>query len=203
MKSAGLRRCWDRAAVYLPVLTMGLLALGSYWVLRSTAEPPPAAAPRAVRHEPDYFMRGFSVRSHQADGALRSELSGSQAQHYPDDDTTQVEQARLRAYGAKGLLTRAESERLTTNASQSEYLLEGRVKVERGGAIGADGQAQGVLRFEGEQLRVYENGQRIASDLPVELSRGGQRIQAQTLRYDDDTRVAELKGRVRALLSPR
>ena len=203
MKPVGLRRCWDRAAVYLPVLTMGLLALGSYWVLRSTTEPVPVAAPRAVTHAPDYFMLGFSVRSHQADGSLRSELSGQRAQHHPDDDTTEVEQARLRAYGAKGLLTRAEAERLRTNASQSEYLFEGRVKVERGAQVGADGKARPALRFEGEQLRVYEDGDRIASDLPVELRRGGDRIQAETLRYDDRTRVAELQGRVRAMLPPR
>ena len=46
---AQLRHGWDRAAVYLPVLTMGLLALGSYWILRSTPEPQAPAAQQIGR----------------------------------------------------------------------------------------------------------------------------------------------------------
>ena len=203
MKPTGWRLCWDRAAVYLPVLTMGLLALGSYWVLRSTTEPAPAAVQRAVTHAPDYFMRNFSVRSHHADGSLRSELSGTRAQHHPDDDTTEVEQARLRTFGDNGQLTLAQAERLRMHANRSEYLLEGGVKVERSGQTGADVKPQPGLRFEGEQLRIHEDGQRITSDLPVELRRDGDRINADTLRYDDNTRVAELQGRVRAQLAAR
>ncbi len=193
---AGLRRCWDRAAVYLPVLIMGGLALGSYWVLRSTTEPQPTAVLRTATHEPDYFMLDFSVRSHNADGSLRSELSGTRAQHHPDDDTTVVEQARLRAFSPQGLPTRAEAKRLSTDGRQSEYLLEGQVRVERGNG------AQAPLRFEGEQLRVSADGKYIASDLPVELRRNGNRVNAETLRYDDSTRVADLRGRVRAQMLP-
>ena len=71
---ARLHQGWDRAAVYLPVLTMGLLALGSYWILRSAPEPQAPALLRPATHEPDYFMRGFSVRSHGTDGALLLEI---------------------------------------------------------------------------------------------------------------------------------
>ena len=59
------------------------------------------------------------------------------------------------------------------------------------------------MRFKGEQLRVYDKNQRIASDLPVELTQGGNRATAETLRYDASTRVADLQGKVRAQFSPR
>jgi len=198
---ARLHRGWDRAAVYLPVLTMGLLALGSYWILRSAPEPQAPALLRPANHEPDYFMRGFSVRSHGTDGALLSELSGSQVRHYPDNDVIEIEQARLLAINSSGY-TRAEARLLSTDGQQSQYLLEGAVTAERHGSADKAGPASS-MHFAGEQLRVYAGGQRIASDLPVELTRNGNRATAQTLRYDNSTRVAELQGRVRAQLSAR
>ncbi len=198
MKLHQLRHGWDRAAVYLPVLTMGLLALGSYWVLRSTPGPQEPAPERPAAHEPDYSMRGFSVRSHGADGSLRSELAGSEARHYPDDDAIEVDQARMRSYGPQGRLTRATAQRLKTDGKQSEYRLEGHVIVERSGDAGGQ-----PMRLTGEQLRVYGEGRYLESDQPVELERGAHRATGDTLRYDDDTGVAELRGRVRAQLAPR
>lgn len=198
---ARLYQGWDRAAVYLPVLTMGLLALGSYWILRSAPEPQAPALLRPATHEPDYFMRGFSVRSHGTDGALLSELSGSQVRHYPDNDVIEIDQARLLALNGSGY-TRAEARLLSTDGQQSQYLLEGAVTVERHGSAGKAGP-ESSMHFAGEQLKVYAGGQRIASDLPVELTRNGNRATAQSLRYDNSTRVAELQGRVRAQLSAR
>lgn len=198
---ARLYQGWDRAAVYLPVLTMGLLALGSYWILRSAPEPQAPTLLRPATHEPDYFMRGFSVRSHGTDGALLSELSGSQVRHYPDNDVIEIDQARLLALNGSGY-TRAEARLLSTDGQQSQYLLEGAVTVERHGSAGKAGP-ESSMHFAGEQLRVYAGGQRIASDLPVELTRNGNRATAQSLRYDNSTGVAELQGRVRAQLSAR
>jgi lipopolysaccharide export system protein LptC len=193
-----LRQGWDRSAVYLPVLIMGLLALGSYWVLRSTPAPQQAAAPGPVLHEPDYTMIGFSVRSHATDGTLRNEVAGNEARHYPDNDEIEIDQARLRAYGAQGQLTRASAQRLRTDGRQSQYRLEGAVVVERSGT--ADGQ---LMRLQTEQLFVAGDGKRLWSEHPVELRRGPHRISADSLRYDSQRGVMELQGRVRAQLAPR
>ena len=49
----GLRHAWDRMSIYLPVLLMGLLALGTWWLVRNA---PPVSLPRVdkvERHEPD------------------------------------------------------------------------------------------------------------------------------------------------------
>ena len=40
-----LRRGWEGASVYLPVLLMGLLALGTWWLVRNAPHPLQAAAP--------------------------------------------------------------------------------------------------------------------------------------------------------------
>ena len=72
----GLRHAWDRLSIYLPVLLMGLLALGTWWLVRNAPqvqEPRPASAPR---HEPDYVMKGFSIQSFDASGRPAKRGSG-------------------------------------------------------------------------------------------------------------------------------
>ena len=61
----GIRRLLDRLALYLPAVLMALFALGSWWLVRSL--PSLLAEPKSkqVRHEPDYFLSGFSVKALQ------------------------------------------------------------------------------------------------------------------------------------------
>mgnify|MGYP003619097093 CR=1 FL=1 len=69
-----LRALWDRLTLYLPVLLMGVLAMATYWLVRSTptASTPEAAA--APQHQPDYeaMVRGM------LDMARRTEASYEQ-----------------------------------------------------------------------------------------------------------------------------
>jgi hypothetical protein len=57
-----LRQGWERFTLYLPILLMGLLALGTWWLVRNAPAPiTPAAAPSNT-YQPDYFMKVFSVK---------------------------------------------------------------------------------------------------------------------------------------------
>ena len=58
---ARLRRTWDRLSLYLPVLLTGLLAMGTWWLVRNAPVLRPPTTEGAPRHEPDYSMKGFSV----------------------------------------------------------------------------------------------------------------------------------------------
>ena len=57
-----VRREWDRLAVYLPLLLMGLMAMTTYWLVRNTPIAAEAESETPPRHVPDYFMRDFSVK---------------------------------------------------------------------------------------------------------------------------------------------
>lgn len=194
-----LRRGWDRLSIYLPVVLMGLLALGSYWLLRATPEPVLPAAERPPQHEPDYFMRGFAVRSFAPDGSLRSEVRGTEARHYPDTNSTEIDQARIRSQQPGSPLTTATAQRVTSNADQTEFVLRGNAVVVREAA----GANRPRLTFQGEHLQVLTDTRRVLSDKPVLLLRGRDQIQANSLDFQDNTGVALLQGRVVATLQAR
>jgi lipopolysaccharide export system protein LptC len=190
-----LRRLWDRLSIYLPVLLMGALALGSYWLLRATPMPPEPPPERAPSHEPDYYMREFAVKTFDVRGELQNELRGAEIRHYPDTDTLEVDEARIRSFNASGELTTARARRVTTNADQTVYDLTGEAVVVR--------ESVPRVEFRGEQLRILVQQDRIESSQPVLLIRGNDRITADRLQYDDASRQANLQGRVRATLAPR
>ncbi len=126
-------RAWDQLSIYLPVLLMGVLALGSYWLIRLTPIPAPPVPPRPVSHEPDYFMRDFALRNFNAAGVLEHELQGQTLRHYPDNGELEVDRARLRSLHASGRISTAQADRLTANADQTEYRLTGNVVLTRDG----------------------------------------------------------------------
>lgn len=191
---------WDRLTLYLPVVLMGLLALGSYWLVRLAPPPPAEAAPRTATDEPDYFMRDFALRRFTAEGQLQHELRGHEVRHYPDTGHLEVDQAWFRSAGPDGRLTQGQGDRVRTNADQTRHHLEGNVVLVREAA--PDGSAP-RLEFQGSSLEVDTTAGRVTSGQPVVLLRGRDRLTANSLEYDDQRSQALMQGRVRATLAGR
>jgi lipopolysaccharide export system protein LptC len=195
---------WDRLSIYLPIMLMGLLALASYWLLRATPEAPDAQPDQAVTGDPDYYMRNFSVKSFDPSGKIRSEVVGAEARHYPDNDRVEIDEARIRNLAETGAVMTAVAQRVTTNADNTIFVLEGDAVVVREGGRNAKGDVLPRLEFRGDFLRVeLEPVERVSSHLPVEVLRNTDRITALTLDYRGDERVADFQGRVRVQLNPR
>ena len=66
-----------------------------------------------------------------------------------------------------------------------------------------DGQRLERLEFQGEHLRILTKEERVVSDQPVLLVRGRNRITAGSLDWSERDRVANLRGRVQAVLPGR
>lgn len=191
-------RIADALASYLPLLILGLLALGSWWLVKNTAPPSAPRAAAAPRHEPDYTMQGFAVQRYTAQGALRAELDGATLRHFPDDGTLEVEQPKVRAYSADGSLTQASAERALANGDVSEVQLLGDARVTR--TPSAAGEEP--MSFRGEFLHAFIKTEQLRSHLPVTMTRGATVIRADSLFYDHLERTVSMKGRVRASFPP-
>ena len=196
-------RLWDRLSIYLPIILMGVLALGTYWLVRNTPLQVPAAGDKVVSSEPDYFMRGFSVKTFDGTGRLKSEVVGAQARHFPDSDTLEIDQPRIRSINEKGLLTVATASRALSNGDGTEVQLFGNAVVTRDAGTDAQGNPVPALQFRGEFLHAFMETERIRSHKPVTLTRGDDQFTADSMDYDNLDRVMDLRGRVRGVLAPR
>jgi lipopolysaccharide export system protein LptC len=171
---------WDRMAMYMPLVMMGLLALGTYWLARNN---PGFSAPEAtpeVRHEIDYFMKKFSVKTFDETGRLKSEIFGDEGRHFPDTDILEIDQARIRSLRPDGSITVATGNRAYTNGDASEVQLTGNARVVRDAWRDASGKEFPRLEFRGQD-----------------------QFTGDTFDYDNLGQVANLKGRVRGVLIPR
>ena len=198
----GFGRAWDRLTIYLPVLLMGVLALGTYWLARTTPSfNGPQAAQRAEKHEADYFLRGFSIKSFDPSGRLKSQLQGTEARHYPDTDTTEIEQPHIVSYTAKGAVIVATAKRAISNADGSQVQLIGDAVVTRD-AKDAQGQPEPKLELSGQFLQAFMDQERVKSHRPVVIKRAGDVFSGDSMDYDNLSRVLDLNGRVHGTLQP-
>lgn len=196
------RRGWEAATVYLPVLLMGLLALGTWWLVRNAPMPQMPRAEVERRHEADYFMTDFSVKNFDASGRLQSELQGSLARHFPDTDTIDIDAVRMRSLAANGRITHATANRALSNADGTEVQMFGNAVVTREALTLPSGQKQPRLEFRGEFLHIWTQTERVSSNQPVTLIRGNDRFTANTMDYDNLDQVLDLRGRVQGTIAP-
>ena len=193
---------WDRLSIYLPVMLMGLLALGTYWLVRIT---PAVSAPepeQQVRHEPDYFMRTFSVKTFNEKGQLQSEVNGIEGRHFPDTDTLEIDQVRMRSFNQDGKVVVATADRALSNSDGSEVQLFGNAIVVREASTDASGRVDPRLEFRSEFLHAYVNTERVKTNQPVVMTRGNDRFTGDAMDFDNLSRVMNLQGRVRGVLMP-
>lgn len=196
-------RVWDRISIYLPIVLMGVLALGTYWLVRNSPVFGAQEAAKAVRHDVDYFMRKFTLKSFGENGQLKSEIYGIEGRHYADTDTLEIDQPRVRSISPEGRLVTSTGNRGLSNGDASEVQLVGNARVVREAALDASGITLPRMEFQGEFLHAYVNEERVKSHKPVVLTRGGDQFTGDTFAYDNMSGIADLKGRVRGLLVPR
>jgi lipopolysaccharide export system protein LptC len=190
------RRVLDTASTYLPLMLMALLALGTWWLVKNTPLFEAARAAAPLTHEPDYTMSQFMVQRFGPDGAMRVQIEGDQMRHYPDTDTLEIDNPRIRAIGPDGRVSIATAKSALSNADGSEVQLSGGAQVTR---LATANDA--AIEFRGEFLHAFLRTERVRSHLPVVVTQGATEIRADGMAYDKLAGVLDFKGRVRAVFA--
>lgn len=184
-------------AAWLPMLLMMLLALGTWWLVKNTPTLDAGRQPAAPVHVPDYTMRDFSVQRYAAAGAMRVQLDGDVMRHYPDTDTLEIDEVRIRAVGRDGRITRARARSATSNGAATEVQLQGGAEVVQEGRGG-----QPDITMKSEFLHVFVETERVRSHLPVVVTQGATVMHADAFEYDHLSQTLTLKGKVRSTFAP-
>jgi lipopolysaccharide export system protein LptC len=193
----------DQLSTWLPVLLMGLFALGTWWLVRSAPKFSDAPTEKAVSQKPDYFMHDFWVRSFTPEGKLKSEIKGTQGQHYTEDDTLEVTLPRIRSVDDGGHPTVATAKRAVSTFGASQIKLYGDALVVRDPFTKPGGVVEPRLEFRSEFLHAFVDDKRVSSDQPVVLRRSNDQFTGDVFDYDNQSGVANLQGRVRGVIQPR
>ncbi|MET0350275.1 MAG: LPS export ABC transporter periplasmic protein LptC [Rhizobacter sp.] len=186
------------ASTYLPVMLMALLALGTWWLVKNTVpvtDERPVAAPK---HVPDYQMHNFSVQRYTSTGSLEAQIEGGELRHYPDNDTVEIDDVRLRAIDEEGRASVATARQALTNGGATEVQLLGQAQLVRE----ASGQ-EAAVHFRSEYLHAFLDTERVFTDKPVTVTQGGTEMRADGMEYTHSDGVIRFNGRTRAVFEPR
>ena len=185
-----------QVGIYLPVVVMALIALGSWWLMRNAPNHEAAPTAKAARHEPDYYMLDFTVQTYNAAGKLQNELRGTEMLHLPDVDGFKIQAPQFISFDELGRRMDATAKRATANADASQVELYETAQVKRVDPKGAEPP----LSFNGEHLRVLSDAKRVESDQAVVLHRGPDVFRGGSMRYDHNSGQAQLGAPVTAML---
>jgi len=186
------------ASTYLPVMLMALLALGTWWLVKNTvpqSDDRPAVAPR---HEPDYKMHQFSVQRYTAAGTLEAQIEGETLRHYPDTDTLEIDNVRLRAIDEENRTTVATARQAVTDGKATEVRLTGQAEVVREAT-----PTESAIYFRSEFLHAFLDAERVFSNKPVVVTQGGTEVHADGMEYTHADGIVRFTGRSRAVFDPR
>lgn len=193
-----VRRTLDRLTIYLPLFLFAILALTSWWLVRSVPELMPPGIDPQLRQDPDFRIDQFTIKSFDATGRLTREISGQSATHFPATQSLHIEGVRIQAENELGTrLTAQAKQGVSREALQQVTLIGDAIAVRQ-----ADTQNPRV-ELRGETLTAWLEEERLVSDQPVRITRGADVFNAQTLNFDTRSGHYQLQGRVRAFLPPR
>lgn len=196
------RRVLDRLALYLPAILMAVFALGSWWLVRSLPSFFNETVAPSVRHEPDYFLQNFSVKSFDSQGRLMRELSGEHAQHFPDTDTLDIQKVQLRGHSQEGQQVNAVADKALAKGDGTQVTLVGNVHISQPASTSANG-LQAATEMRSQEIKAFVKEERLVSDVPVEVRRGQDLFTAEKMQMNSKTGEYELSGRVRGTVHPR
>lgn len=193
---------WDRMSIYLPIAVMGLMALGTYWLVQNSPKPIAPVVEKPVRHDPDYFMKNFTVTTFVESGRLKSEVFGITARHFPDSDTVEIDKVRIRSFDEQGRLTTATANRALTNSDATVVELFGNALLVREAQQDNAGKMVPRIEFRGEYLHANSDTDHVRSNKPVELRRGNDVFVGDTMDFDNTNQIMVLQGRVKGVITP-
>ena len=193
-----LRRTLDRLTVYLPLFLFAILALGSWWLVRSVPELMPPGLDPQLRQDPDFRLDQFTVKSFDASGRLTREISGQSATHFPATQSLHIEGVRILTENQVGTRLTAQAKKGISREVEQQVTLSGEAMAVRQ----ADKRSPRV-ELRGETLTAWLQEERLVSDQPVRIMRETDVFSAQTMNFDVRSGQYELQGQVRAVLPPR
>lgn len=190
-----------RAVDYAPLLLALLLALGTFWLMRSMPKirPPEPELPANV---PDYYLHDFQLRRYNAQGSLQDELTGQYGEHLPGPDTIHVRQATMRSVNAQGGSTQGRAQRVVAQRQSQDIELFDQVHLVHQPATAANGQKPPPITFESDYLQSTNKQEHIRTNRPVKITRAGDVIIGNGMTYTNSNRTVEVQGRAKAVIQP-
>lgn len=180
----------DRLRAWSGLLPLLFLLAAAYW-LNQQVQPLPAKPDSSKRHDPDFMVNNFSATTLNEQGTPHFMITAKNMLHYPDDDSTHLEDPQITSLSADRSALHASAGTGSISGKGDEVFLRDDVKI-----IRAANARQSELVFTTNYLHVIPDQDLADTDQPVTLMDAHNRINAIGMQLDNKSRVIKLLAQV-------
>ncbi len=193
----------DRFRLWLGVILLATVALGSFWVLEVMRRNDVEGNTRSsARSEPDYYVEKFDFIRLPNNGKANYHIIGDRLTHHPLDDNYLIQQPRINSFDADKTPVNIRAERalieqktlaLIPQREHDQIHLQGNVQVER-----PDTASAKRMTLKTEYLLLLPDQDLIKTDQPVNLISSNTEITATGMTANSSAQQLQLLSKVRA-----
>jgi LPS export ABC transporter protein LptC len=175
---------------FIPLLLTFLLAAASYWLAIQAELDLFKASGKADPSSSDYYLRNFSVQSHNLAENKYSIIRSQSAEHIPQGNVWNITEPELEQFEPNEVMVKA-------NANKGVYLLDtDEIFLQENVVV--DSRNEGLLTtMTSEEIRIDNITNEISTDKKVLVVRPGQRFEAQGATLNNDTGELTAQGSIK------
>jgi len=183
----------NHSAIVYPIALLSIFAIMTAWI-NHVVQPTKPKLDGSSRHDPDYIMSNFVTTQTDINGDLRYKLASVEMKHFPDDDTTNLQQPRYTQFSANKPYTQVEALRGHVASNGDQVQLIDNVKITRQAFA-----EKGEMTIDTNYLNVLPNEDLARTDSPVIIRQAPNTvIYATGMTYEKKNHTVTLLNKVRA-----
>ena len=183
----------NHSAIVYPIALLSIFAIMTAWI-NHVVQPTKPKLDGSSRHDPDYIMSNFVTTQTDINGDLRYKLASVEMKHFPDDDTTNLQQPRYTQFSANKPYTQVEALRGHVSSNGDQVQLIDNVKITRQAFA-----EKGEMTIDTSYLNVLPNEDLARTDSPVIIRQAPNTvIYATGMTYEKKNHTVTLLNKVRA-----
>ena len=183
----------NHSAIVYPIALLSIFAIMTAWI-NHVVQPTKPKLDGSSRHDPDYIMSNFVTTQTDINGDLRYKLASVEMKHFPDDDTTNLQQPRYTQFSANKPYTQVEALRGHVSSNGDQVQLIDNVKITRQAFA-----EKGEMTIDTNYLNVLPNEDLARTDSPVIIRQAPKTIiYATGMTYEKKNHTVTLLNKVRA-----
>ncbi|MCX7189322.1 MAG: LPS export ABC transporter periplasmic protein LptC [Methylotenera sp.] len=183
----------NHSAIVYPIALLSIFAIMTAWI-NHVVQPTKPKLDGSSRHDPDYIMSNFVTTQTDINGDLRYKLASVEMKHFPDDDTTNLQQPRYTQFSTNKPYTQVEALRGHVSSNGDQVQLIDNVKITRQAFA-----EKGEMTIDTNYLNVLPNEDLARTDSPVIIRQAPNTvIYATGMTYEKKNHTVTLLNKVRA-----
>lgn len=188
----------ERFAIIFSLLIMITLVLGTWWAADYSQRAVDIDPPSRKTHEPDSWTKNFTLLRTDQQGIVINRLEGDLLEHFPDDDSYDVEMPRAFGLRPDTPLTLGTSRKATVYDNGDRIVMRGDAVLLR-----LADATRAPLNFLSDEIIMLIDKDISYTDLPATAISGRSRMSGVGMRYNNATQELDVFKSTDVEIAPR